>query len=362
MNLGKITHHLISGANVATIVIMLLVGCADRVSPTEHPTLACMGLAFPIFVFLNAAFLFFWLFVKPIRALIPAAGFIVAYGPMRIYTPLNIPQTPPEGSIKVLSYNIYNYLTWESADQPCPISDYIVRENADIVCLVESSIWGAKERKIDSIYTRHYAYRDSSSRGGGDDRIDILSRFPIIGKERIDYSSRSNHSVAFRLKTEDDTITVIINHFQSIGLSSEERTQFKEMVKGGVQRDAAKQESQQILRKLAEASAVRAPQADAVAHYIDERPGESFIVVGDFNDSPLSYTRRTLAERLTDCYVATGNGPGISYHYNAFFVRIDNIMCSRNFTPYACRVDNTIKASDHYPIVCWLDRKNETEK
>ena len=347
---------------MATIAVMLLVGLTDRVNPTVHPVLACMGLAFPFFAFLNAAFLVFWLFVKPMRAIIPAVGFIVAYGPMHIYSPVNLRHSPPEGAIKVLSYNVFNYSTWESVDAPCPIVDYVLREDADIVCLVENNIWGTRAQKIDSIYALHYAYRDSSSRGGGDDRIDILSRYPIVGKERIDYPSPSNHSVAFRLKTPDDTITVIINHFQSIGLSSEERTQFKEMVKGEVHRDAAKHESRQLLHKLAEASAVRAPQADAVAKYIADRPDQSFILTGDFNDSPISYTRRTLAQQLTDCYVATANGPGISYHYNAFYVRIDNIMCSHNFTPYACRVDNTIKASDHYPIVCWLARNDEAEK
>lgn len=344
---------------MATIVIMILVGLTDRVSPTAHPTLACLGLAFPLFIFINAAFLIFWLFVKPMRALIPAVGFVMAYGPMRIYTPLNLPQSPPEGAIKVLSYNIYNYFTWESADDPCPIADYILREDADIVCLVEASVFGEKERKLDSLYARRYHYRDSSSRGGGDDRIDILSRYPIVGKERIDYASGSNHSVAFRLKTGGDTITVIANHFQSIGFSQEDKSQFKQMVKGEVHHEEAKQESRRILRKLAEASAVRAPQADAVARYIDARPGESFLLMGDFNDSPISYTRRTLARRLTDCYVATANGPGISYHYNGFFVRIDYIMCSHDFTPYACRVDNTIKASDHYPVVCWVKRNGK---
>ena len=188
------------------------------------------------------------------RALIPALGFVVAYGPMRIYTPLNLRHSPPEGSIKVLSYNIYNYLTWESADAPCPIADYILREDADIVCLVEAAVWGPKERKLDSLYAHHYQYRDSSSRGGGNDRIDILSRYPIVGKERIYYASGSNHSVAFRLKTGADTVTVIANHFQSIGFSEEDKSQFKHIVKGEVRHEEARQESRRILRKLAEAA------------------------------------------------------------------------------------------------------------
>ena len=85
----------------------------------------------------------------------------------------------------------------------------------------------------------------------------------------------------------------------------------------------------------------------------------SIILTGDFNDSPISYVRHRLASVLTDCYVASANGPGISYHYNAFYVRIDNIMCSSHWKPYACRVDNTVKASDHYPIICSLERKKE---
>ena len=86
------------------------------------------------------------------------------------------------------------------------------------------------------------------------------------------------------------------------------------------------------------------------------KKNDPVILTGDFNDSPISYAHRRLASELTDCYIASANGPGISYHYNCFYVRIDNIMCSEHWTPYECRVDNTIKASDHYPIVCKLSR------
>ena len=86
------------------------------------------------------------------------------------------------------------------------------------------------------------------------------------------------------------------------------------------------------------------------------------ILCGDFNDSPISYAHRTLDKVLTDCYVATGNGPGISYHHNAIFVRIDNIMCSSHWTPYGCKVDRSARHSDHYPIYCWLKRKTAADE
>ena len=65
----------------------------------------------------------------------------------------------------------------------------------------------------------------------------------------------------------------------------------------------------------------------------------------------------TVSCDLTDCYAATGRGPGFSFNQQAFYVRIDNILCSNHFTPYNCKVDNKIKASDHYPIFCWLKKR-----
>ena len=57
---------MIVGANVATIVLMLLVGYSDRLDPTVHPILSCLGLIFPVFLLLNLCFLIFWaLFSRP---------------------------------------------------------------------------------------------------------------------------------------------------------------------------------------------------------------------------------------------------------------------------------------------------------
>ena len=149
---------------------------------------------------------------------------------------------------------------------------------------------------------------------------------------------------------------MVVNHFESTKLSPEDRSRFKTMVRGDMQRDSARTESRTILSKLMASTARRAPQAAAVARFLDRHKGQSIILCGDFNDSPISYCRHTLAQRLIDCYTDTGNGPGISYHRGGFYVRIDNIMCSTHWTPFACTVDRSIGVSDHYPIHCWLKR------
>lgn len=54
-----------------------------------------------------------------------------------------------------------------------------------------------------------------------------------------------------------------------------------------------------LIRKLAEASAIRAPQADTIAHEITASPHPCIIVCGDFNDTPISYTHRTMPKIWT---------------------------------------------------------------
>lgn len=358
-NLQDFTVRLIAGGNIATIVCMLLIGFSDRINPVSHPLLANIGLFFPVFLSINVGFLFFWLIVRKRMAIIPVVGLVLGFVPVRTYTPLNMPEEAPKGSLKVMSYNVFNFSTWTSPDEPCPILDFVEKQRPDILCMQEfcSDGW-KKDRILERLGKLYPNSRITDPKGG--DPIAIFSRFPIIRTDTIHYESRANNSAAYHLLIPGgDTTIVVVNHFESTGLSKDDRRRFKAMLKGDIERKEAESESRNIWRKLAEASAIRAPQADSVAAYVERHEGKSIILTGDFNDSPISYVHHRLASVLTDCYVASANGPGISYHYNAFYVRIDNIMCSSHWEPYACRVDNGIKASDHYPIICSLERKKE---
>lgn len=107
-------------------------------------------------------------------------------------------------------------------------------------------------------------------------------------------------------------------------------------------------------RKLGGAYKVRAPQADLIAHYISEQKTDATIVCGDFNDTPISYTYRTISKNLVDSYVETAFGPRITYHENFFWFRIDFIMHSKNVKAYNTTIDK-VNFSDHYPVWTCLD-------
>ena len=358
--LKTITINLIAGANVATILLMILTGYADRIHPVEHPMLSCLGMAFPGFLIANLLFLFFWLTFKWKKAWIPVVGYILVYGPISLYMPLHTSQTPPEGTIKLISYNVCQYggnYKYEQGFEK--VYEYLTEQDADIVCLQEDvDTW---RRYVKQWYEKIYPYNDTTIFNPQDASINgvgIHTKFPIIRKERIRYESAGNGSVAYYLQVDNDTLLVINNHLEGTHLSNEDRDKYKQMISGKMEKDTAKAETMFLIEKLGKYAAKRAPEAEAVHDYIEAHRQYPIIVCGDFNDNPISYSRRTIAQGLTDCYQTTGNGIGLSYNQKGFFVRIDHILVSDHFEPYNCYIDSKMDASDHNPIICTLKMKS----
>lgn len=358
--LKNFTVRMIAGANVANVVILLLVGYSGHLHPEDFPTLSNVGLVFPVFLFVNLAFLFFWLLFKPRFAFIPFVGFLICYVPVRKYFPINLGTDAPDDAIKVLSYNTWNFAQSENDEDGInPIVKYIKNQNADIVCIQEADGSADVARQIDSLLHPLYPYNSIMRHPSGGDALGLFSKYPVLSQEFIPYKSKGNLSVAYQLKIGKEKVLLINNHLETTGLTLEERQQFKQLIKGKLETDTAEQTSKLLVVKLAESTKKRAPQAEAVANYIKRHRGMSMILCGDFNDGPLSYASQTIGHDLTDCYVASGNGPGISYHHAGFFVRIDNMMCTDDWKPYECKIDDKISASDHYPIICYLKKRSK---
>ena len=348
--------NLIAGANIATILLMLLAGYSDRLNPEQHPILSVMGMTFPVFLLVNLLFLFFWLTVKWKKAWIPIVGFAAAYVPITLFMPLNMRQEVPEGTIKLISYNVCTYGGNYKYDQGFDtVFGYLERQKADIVCLQEDvDTW---RRFVFQRYQKIYPYNDTTilhQNALTFNGVGIHTRFPIIRKERIWYSSNTNGTVAYYLNTGKDTLLVINNHLEGTHLSDSERDKYQQLLRGKMERDTAKAESMFLIEKLGNNNARRAPQAEAVHRYIEEHKQYPIIVCGDFNDTPISYTRRTIAQGLTDCFQETGRGLGLSYNQKGFYFRIDYIFCSPDLQPFNCQIDDKMDASDHYPILCHI--------
>ncbi len=355
MILGKIRKfliHLMVGANIASIIVMLLVGYSGGLHPADHPILSCMGLFFPVLLLINLLFLLLWACVRLRLIIIPLMGYLLCYHPLQTYLPLHFFSDTSEGeSLKVLSYNVKDFDVGKDDGRAVhKACQYIIDSGADIVCLQEVLLGNSFLNPAMEVYP--WKTDMPGNRYGG---VVVLSKYPILRKERIPYPSEGNLSMAVTIAVDGEEITVVNNHFQTSGLTYEDKQDFSDMVGGG-KRDEIRTASRHLLGILGQSARKRAVQVDKVADYVRDRQGRPLLLCGDFNETPISYSHDTFAKLLTDCYASAGNGVGWSYNNNRIHVRIDNIFCSSHWQPVKCFVDTKISASDHYPIICHLKK------
>ena len=336
--------------NILVGVGYLFCAYSSYVSPTAHPFLALAGLCMPIFIIGNVAFLVFWLIVRSKYAFISVLFLLLGWDALGLYMPINIGNSSSGGkTLKVMTYNVFAMRDKKdgSGKSINPILNYIKKSDADIVCLQEVPTWNS------SIMTNlkdMYPYVRIHERG-----IACLSKKPILSMDEIKIRTEKNGSIIFRIKDGKDTIPVIVNHLESNKLDDHDKEIYKGMIKHP-DKERVKSGSKHLIHKLADAVAIRAPQADLVAKTIKDIDNERIIVCGDFNDTPISYTRRVIAEGLQDAFAEAGNGPGISYNRTFLFFRIDHMLVGKAYRVAHCEVDRSIDASDHYPLWCILEK------
>lgn len=239
------------------------------------------------------------------------------------------------------------------------VAVYMANSGADIICFQEGhASWQEWKKFITPVVARHYPYRDTVDISSGNN-LGCFSKYPIVGREII-YTVGLNSSVAFKVELKQgDTLLVVNNHFASNKLDAKDRSVYQQLVKDP-ENAPVKTGIRQLVAKVTAGAYARALQADSVARYVAaHRNNYSVVVCGDFNDTPISYSRHRMAEGLIDAYEATGQGVGRSFNRDAIYVRIDNMMCSPDLRPYGARVDNSITASDHYPLYAHFQRKEK---
>ena len=363
IHIGKILGYILLGINGVAALLLLLSAYSPHFDPQTHPVWSCAGLFFPVFLLVNIFFLVFWLIVYRRYALFPILIFVLCWGSVSTYFPVNgMGEKAPENAIKILSYNTqaFGEKRLHTKENRNDVLTYLQESDADIICLQEY-IWGGKLKKKDIDYAlRNYRYKHYHPLRKGLNGLGVYSRYPILSATPIEYESRQNGSIAYRIKVGKDTLLVINNHLESNKILKSDVDTYQDMM------DAPSGEKlfsgiRKLLKKMAEATVIRARQADAVLEKVKGAKEKPVIVCGDFNDTPVSYTHRIFHDELNDAFVETGNGMGVSYNRNRLYVRIDHILTSKNLKVFNCTVDDTTDASDHYPVWCYISFKNDKE-
>lgn len=357
------------GLNVITLLLLLSGYLSWYVSPADITIFAYIGLGFPFILIGCLFFIIFWLvFFNWKVLLMNILVMIICYPTITTYCPLNIKTEPtPENSIKILSYNVKAFdwnkrqKRWTAED---PLIKYLKSVDADIICMQEyvasRTNKEASTEKLLSLLAKYPYYSVIPLRSIGanlDYGLACFSKYPIKAILRIPVLTSTNGAALYKIEVNGKIISVINNHLESNRLTSQDKQLYfdflKDVKEGTGNSHMLNEVKNNIEDRLGTAYQRRGPQVDVISHYIEEQTSDGIIVCGDFNDTPISYSYKTVCKNLVDSYTETGFGPGITYYENYFLFRIDFIMHSKNMKAYNFKVDK-VKFSDHYPISTYL--------
>ncbi|MBR4740236.1 MAG: endonuclease/exonuclease/phosphatase family protein [Bacteroidales bacterium] len=254
------------------------------------------------------------------------------------------PEPEKEATLKVVSYNVGLFAHGPKGMDRKVLADstsrYLRGLDADIICLQEFFL--PSGMPLDYWLTQHFPgykaeFYVKTGENGHSGNL-TLSRQRVTGRGKINFENSSNLALWTDIKLDSTTLRLYNCHFESYNIS----------IPGLVKKEpvsAVEETEQKMRRSITE----RPKQVSAVLQNVENAPVRS-LVLGDFNDTPLSYTYFRLLRGRRDSFVKAGHGFGSTYSILWPLLRIDYILYPQELQAVSYQVEK-VKYSDHYPII-----------
>jgi len=251
-------------------------------------------------------------------------------------------------SIKIATYNVCNFQGYgkKPREEAMKEIDRLLRqEDVEIVCMQE--FYCIDTGKIAQFFPS-YPYRYFSSKKGQKSYRGnlIFSRYPIERSGALTFEGSHRNCIYADFTVQGRAFRVYTTHLESNNISlnaiADRMRRYQEVP----------DEFLQVHRRIREAFRIRAQQVESISEHL-KTVAQPFILCGDFNDTPVSYTYNRLQEGLTDSFRHVGNGFGATFRYLWPSLRIDYVLYNQHFTAIT---HTTVPApySDHYPVITEL--------
>lgn len=330
---GLIIDIFVGVITLVVVALFLTTLFVPSLDPRQHGEVSTLGLVAPIIYAMQAALTLYWIvrwrpFIAVVMAFVSLLGvfqlsLFYKLELRRVYSEPNLKPRYDKKALKVMSYNVRSFIDDNRERQLDSIVKIIKAVNPDILCLQEMGFSDIADSLLEPLKPMpHSLSRVNLSPV-------IYSRYPIIKASRMDTLKNFVWAdiVIKKDKNNEDTIRVFNNHLHSTAIRRDDSNYIEnhEYLEGD---SLGKVHS--MVKRLTENNRVRAEQADTLAALVAASP-YPVIVCGDFNDTPVSYTYRTVARKLNDPYRKVGRG--YSHTYRGFFdmLRIDYIFYSDEF-------------------------------
>lgn len=259
-------------------------------------------------------------------------------------------------AIRIMSYNVRGFYTDDgSAYTLDSVASFVRRFNPDILCFQEFSIPHGRSRgEVDSLLGGYgSSIVDSRTSGGAPVTVSMFSRYRILRSEVMElHPADSVHSSGKALwadlLVDKDTVRVFNVHLNSTSINSADNDY---IMNHRYMSDTARHSKLwNIVHRLNANTVSRSVDVDSIASARRSSPVAT-VVCGDFNDTPMSYAYRTLAEGMKDAFRECGRG--YSHTFRGFYntLRIDFVLLDEErFDVVSYAAPDSLVWSDHLPV------------
>lgn len=356
---------------VSIAFLLLLSNLAAFLDSDSWWLISLVTLVFPVLFCVTAFFLFAWLFVKPLQAILFAIPLVLSTS--SLFKSFAINNTPPfsnikkNGSLRIVTWNVglLNLMATDATiaqTNNAAIFNELKTLNADVICLQEfftAVVPGTAYDFIDSIsktmgYPYYYFSKDipyfSDEYFSGNI---IFSRHQIIDSSRSVYSDpHSGALLRTTITTGGDTIDIFTSRLRSVNFEYGEYETIANLKKIA---DPRLSGTRSMIKKLRLGFKERSGQLKLITAELNKskRP---LILTADLNDVPTGYAYATLKQNKNDVWLNKGNGLGRTFKYISPTLRIDCIFVSKDFEVIQTKRIFSI-GSDHFGVVADIDIK-----
>lgn len=367
MKYRRITRISFLVLNIVVAVAFLLACLAPYLDPKKWWFISLLGLGFAFIIVSLVAFVLFWLVFKPRYTLISIIAVAIGYKSIMAFFAFHIPEKfdyeKPSEVLRVAHWNVARFVEWKRNNNKgsrtrLKMMDLLKEQNADVLCLQEfftstdTVYYNNLNHVMKELGYPYYYYswdNDGYRQWVGQA---IFSRLPIVdsGMIRFPKPSMAEAFIHADVVFNNDTVRIFTTHLQSVQFRKKD---FESIEKIKKTEDGMVQSSKNIFTKLRMGVERRSIQARIVRDLISRSP-HPYVLTGDFNDVPNSYTYFTIRGKdLQDAFLETGLGVGKTFSNIAPTLRIDYILTTPEFK--IKQFNRIIRDySDHYMLVADL--------
>ncbi|MFX0558353.1 endonuclease/exonuclease/phosphatase family protein [Maribacter sp. CXY002] len=315
------------------VALLLLLACL--VPYINSGVFSFLSLTVPVLVVGNFLFLLYWLFFNRKYIWTSLFALIIGYFALGSFVEFRFKNSKTlEDDISVLTFNSLGFNGLENSEKRengDKILAFIQTQDPDIVCFQEFDIRRAYSGDFDA-----YPYQFITKGGLKKDHVSqaILSKFPIIQKNDLDFPESANHAIYADLVINKDTVSVYNLHLESLKVRP-----------GMIKREP----SNKLLKRLSYSFSKQQEQARLIRAIADANDNKK-IVTGDFNNTQFSSAYRIIKGDMNDSFSEKGSGYGKTINFWHFPLRIDFILADNDFEVLS-HENFKISLSDHEPVM-----------